>query len=315
MKHSPLGNKNRPLLGAFFLALALLLPTAGLADSPIRISIEKETLVSVKRLRAHFGCELHEIDAILPGLFSRPEVDIVIIAKALHLGGLQEPLEFVPVCNARRETEEVALGRTVMAGQQFDTTVLQYLGYSKAFYVSTAVTRLGEFQKGFYCLDTNKPLLDVKNAGELNAKGTGVIGLHWGNDADILNSMGIVNVRKVPTFESMIRMIGMGRADWIPLEISSSEDMSMTLYGFRLVPIPGIKFSLIDSRHFLVSRAHPDGERVFTALQGGLAELRRKGFIRAALVATGFFSDRTANWTLLNKTAVERAKTYWTLPN
>lgn len=314
MDSSSFRRKGQAAVGVLFLVLLLLMPDAGRADTPVRISLQKDTLNSLDRLRAFFNCELHEIKAIPPGRFSRPEADVIIIAKALHLGGLRSPLKFTPACNARRETEEVALGRAVMAGQQFDTTTLRHTDYAKAFYVSTAITRPGEFQKGFYCLDTNKAVLGMKTVGELAQKTTGAIGLHWENDLRILNDMGIRNLLRVPKFECIIKMIGIGRADWVPLEISASEDLSMTLHGHRLVPIPGIKFSLIDSRHFLVSRRHPDGKRVFTALQKGLAELRRQGFIRDALVATGFFSDKTAGWTLLNTADVKRAQAGPTLP-
>jgi hypothetical protein len=285
-----------------------MLPEAKGADTPIRISIQQSTLDNHEQLLAFFERPLHEIDVIPPGRFSRPDADIIIIAKALHTGGLRGPLEFIPACNARRETEEVALGNTVIAAQQFDRSVLNHPHYAEAFHISAPITRIGEFQKGFYCLDTNQKVLDIKSAEELNRKSKGAIGLHWENDAQILQSMGIDKVIKVPTFSSIIKMIAAGRADWIPLELSSSEDLSMTLYGHRLVPIPGIKFSLIESRHFLVSRIHPDGERVFNALQKGLAELRKQGFIRNTLTATGFFSGKTDDWTLLNEAAVKRAK-------
>ena len=296
------------VIGILFLPFVLVLSEAKGAESSIRISIQQSTLDSYEQLLAFFDCPLHEIDVIPPGRFSRPDADIIIIAKALHLGGLQAPLEFVPACNARRETEEVALGNTVMAGQQFDDSVRDHPGYAKAFYFSAPITRIGEFQKGFYCLDTNQRVLGIKSAEELNQKSKGAIGLHWENDARTLRSMGIDRIIRVPTFSSIIKMIGAGRADWIPLELSSSADLSMTLHGHRLIPIPGIKFSLIESRHFLVSRNHPDGERVFKALQKGLAELRKQGFIRDALTATGFFSDRTADWTVLNEADVNRAK-------
>lgn len=311
MKQAPCGA--RTLLPAILVIVFfswLLRPPACIASPPIRIAIQQTTASDYQATLAFFDCPLHKVKTVPPGRFNRPTVDLIIIAKALHLGGLHAPLELVPVCNARRETEEVALGNVVMAGQQLDLTLLRHPDYAEAFYVSAPITRTGEFHKVFYCLDTNKALLDTNSAAELNSKGIGAIGLHWENDACVLSDMGINNVIRVPTFPSLIKMIGVGRADWIPLEVSPNPDMSMFLYGHRLVPIPGIKFSLIDSRHFLVSRTHPDGKRVFNALQKGLAKLRKQGFIRNALIASGFFSNKINDWTLLNAADVERAKAF-----
>ena len=147
-------------------------------------------------------------------------------------------------------------------------------------------------------------MLGLSSAKELEESSTGIIGLHWDNDAQVLEGMGVTNVIRSPTFSSMIKMIIAGRADWVPLELSNSADMSFTMDGARFVPIPGIKFSLLESRHFFVSKKHPQGERVFNALQKGLVELRKQGFIRKALEQAGFFNTRSDSWTMLNADAL-----------
>ncbi len=128
----------------------------------------------------------------------------------------------------------------------------------KSFLVSDPITRFGEFQKAFYCLPSNTALLSATNADEINLNGKGIVGQHWNNDKKVLKDMGITNLIDAPTFECMIKMIKAGRADWIPLEISNSKDSSMTLYGVHLVPIPAVKFSLLESRHFFISKTHPE---------------------------------------------------------
>lgn len=295
------------VLIVFLLILFLAKTQQAEAIEAITIAVDQRTLDQYKTLIANFDNNPCNISNIPKGKSSRTAVEIVILAKAFRLGGLDAPLQFQIVPNPRRGTENTIIGTAIMYSQQLNKRVLMIPGYKQNLFMSDPITRTGEFQKGFYCLDTNSKVLAATTTKELNDSGPGIIGLHWDNDLMVLNEMGISNIISAPTFPSIIKMIIAGRATWIPLEISNSEDMAKTIEGHRFVPVPGIKFSLIESRHFFVSRKHPEGKQVFDALQKGLKELRKQGFIRKALIATGFFSPETKSWKILNTQAMEKA--------
>ena len=194
----------------------------------------------------------------------------------------------------------MANGLVVFYPHQLNMNTLELPRYKNIFLVSDPITRFGEFQKAFYCLPSNAALLSATNADEINLNGKGIVGQHWHNDKKVLKDMGITNMIDAPTLDCMAKMIKAGRADWIPLEISNSKDSSMTLYGVHLVPIPGIKFSLLESRHFFISRTHPKGEEIYNALQKGIKELRKQGFIHKILTQAGMFNPNADSWTILN---------------
>ncbi|WP_432454563.1 MULTISPECIES: hypothetical protein [unclassified Agarivorans] len=50
----------------------------------------------------------------------------------------------------------------------------------------------------------------------------------------------------------------------------------------------------------MVSKQHPQGKVVFTALQKGLGELRQQGLISRALKECGMIYQRVSNWKVTN---------------
>jgi len=293
-----------------FLAIALVLffPCNAACNEPITISIEKNALEQVYALCEELGMPLENLKTVPDIGMSRTTADVIILLRALRIGGIESPIEFIEVPNARRSTQETARGRTVLCSQQLNKNTNTIPGYENAFLTTDPITRFGEFQKGFYCLPDNTALLAATKAEEINNLGKGILGQHWNNDINILNDMNITNIITSPTFDSIIKMVEAGRADWVPLEISNSKDFSMNIQGINLVPIPGIKFSLLESRHFLVSRKHPKGKEVYGALQKGIKELRGQGFIRKIMTQAGIFNSRTDSWKILNGEDIELAR-------
>ncbi len=271
----------------------------------VPMAVVDETAAEYQVFLAKHGGTPQNITHLEPKSVGRGVAEILIIAKALHLGGLDFKFRFIKTPNARRETEEVATGFAVICSQQFNKNTLLVPTYKDLLYISPPITRFGEFQKGIYCLPENKRILDIRTAKELDAAGTAIIGSHWNNDFQILTAMGIRRIERAPTFNSIFKMLAAGRGDWIPLEFPNSGDLSITRFGMRLVPVPGVKFSLLESRHFLISRKHPLGKQVYEALEKGIVELRKQGFIRETLTAAGFFNDQTASWKMLNQPAVD----------
>lgn len=297
----------RPL-PAIVLAAACLSSLPGLAETgrPVSVTANDAIIKSYREIVDRFdGDPLKVTPDLPPGRYDRTAVEMVIVVRALRLGGVDRPITFVKASNARRAVEEVLCGDAVLTGQQLDTSVLNDRQNIDDLYLSDPVTPVGEFHKLFYCLPENKKVLAARSAEDLNRAGRGIIGTVWDNDRQVLGDMGITNLIQAPTFPCLIKMILAGRADWIPMEASNQPGMERIMEGKRFVPVPGIRFSLIESRHFMVSRVHPDGQAVFNALQAGLRELRRQGFIRAMLDATGFHQTDRLGWKTLNQDAVD----------
>lgn len=286
------------------LALVPALPKSTLAYDIVTMTAQKDTSQKFLHIMAENGNDPARIDSIPPEKNFRVVAEMVIIAKALQLGGMNPRFKFIIVPNARRETHEVVQGSAVMASQQFNIRTFEERDYKQNAFMSSPVTRPGEFCKGFYCRADNKKALRSKTIAEINRLKPGVIGLHWNNDAAVLADMGLKPCLRAPRFDSLIKMVENGRADWAPLTFSRADDLSRQQFGVTLVPIPGIRFSLLQSRHFMVSRTHPMGPKTFCALQKGLAKLRKRGAIRKLLTDVGFFNDATEGWTMLNADAV-----------
>ncbi|WP_421900528.1 hypothetical protein [Maridesulfovibrio sp.] len=290
------------------LLFCFTLPSIAFSSETITIAIERNALERIQALSEILNVPIDKLEQIPDVKINRTTADVIILLRSLRMGGISSPIEYIEVPNARRSTAEVARGRAVLCSQQLNEDTIAVPGYKDAFLVSAPITRYGEFQKGFYTLLENTELLTARSATEINQRGKGIIGQHWNNDKQVLQNMGITNVIDAPTFDCMVKMLNAGRADWIPLEIATTQDFSKVLNGIRLIPIPGIKFSLLESRHFFVSRKHPRGKEIYGALQKGIKELRKRGFIHKILTQAGVFNPRTDSWTILNAEEMKKGK-------
>ncbi len=226
---------------------------------------------------------------------------IVIIKNALKLGGLDAEIKFLQVPNARRESDEVAKSNAVIGSHLLNARTLDIPGYKARMFLTTAVAQTGEFQKGIYCLPDNNKILSVTNLKELKKAGKALIGLHWDNDYRVLTDMGITGIERGPTVESMFKMLKAGRADWIPLGFQNPPDMSINHKGVRLVPVPGIKIAMVESRHFVLSRRHPQGQMVYDAMEKGMKVMREQGLMKQILSQTGVTCPAVKDWKIINK--------------
>jgi hypothetical protein len=76
--------------------------------------------------------------------------------------------------------------------------------------------------------------------------------------------------------------------------------MLVEISGIKLVPIKGIKIAFAGSRHWPVSRKHPQGQAFYEAMERGLSYMEAHGIIQQAYLECGFFHPDIAKWTVLN---------------
>lgn len=290
---------------AALLCLLVLTALPASASSPevqLSVAISRTTLDSYRAMLSQSNLDPLEIKSFDNGP-RRAEVELVLAVQAIALGGLEPTVSFQTTPNVGRETHEVAAGRALIASQAYNRATFETPQYVDSVYRSSPFIRLGEFQKGFYA-PAGHPIHKARTVAELNAY-TGAIGLHWNQDAETLVALGITNFIRTPLFESIPEMIKSGRADYVPLAFTNNENMQIVFGDQTFVPVPGLKFALLETRHLMVSRNHPDGERVFEALERGLATMRQRGTITRAYRECGFIQPKTDSWTLLNRARLD----------
>ena len=219
---------------------------------------------------------------------------LVIIKQALLAGGLPVEFEMIEVPNSAREKLLVRSGTAVMSSQDlFD------IAFPKDVFMSSPVIPRGSFVKGIYGLKENTALRSVQNLEQLR-KFSAVSDSNWLVDWLTLNEIGLKHLAGATTAEAMFKLVAFRNIDFTLWEFPPSRDLSVTVKGITLHPVPNLVVVLKGSRHFMVSRKHPDGPRVFEALEKGLAVLHAEGRIARYLTDVGFYNPAVSGWKVIN---------------
>jgi hypothetical protein len=228
------------------------------------------------------------------GLGSGGLVEQAIFRRAVMLGGLDAHFRDFIVPNSARARESIRSGVVVGGGSA--TWHMYFLENRDDFYESDVLVPDGHFEKGLYALASRLPR--IRGAADLHTL-TIVSTQSWQLDWGTLERLKFGRLLSVPTKDQQFRMVQSGWADVLLHDFSSSPDMSVEIKGIRLVPVPGVKIGLNGTRHLLVSRRHPDGAKVFAALQRGLQIMQKNGEIERAFIESGFYNKTAHKWLLL----------------
>ncbi len=227
---------------------------------------------------------------------NREAVELVLLHQALHAGGYDGEIELIPENNYSRIIRLIESGKATVAG----TSVWSYdLKDSDALWVTDAVIRNGEFAVGVYVRPDNHRALQARTLADY-AELSAFSNRHWPVDWRTLEAMHPNRLYHINSMELMVKMVGAGRGDFMLAPFSNREDLAIVEKDAHLVPVPGVKVVLKDSRHWIISKDDPMGRQVFQALQSGLGQLRQKGLIEQAYRQSGFFNARVANWSIVN---------------
>jgi len=221
-------------------------------------------------------------------------VEQALFRRAIVLGGQDARFVDFVVPNSARARESIRSGLVVGGGP---AVWHNYCAENAEFvFQSDVLIPDGHFEKGLYTLAQKMP--KIRNAADLR-KLTVVSSQTWQVDWSTLERFGFAKRLSVPTQDQQFKMIHAGWADVLLHDFANTPDMSVEIKGVRLVPVPGVKIGLAGSRHLIVSRRHPDGEKVFAALQKGLHLMRKTGEIERAFMESGFYNQTAHNWLLL----------------
>jgi len=226
----------------------------------------------------------------------RDVVDMIIAQQALKLGGFKHSFTYAAGKVNFRNTKMLQNGRLLIS---FDS---YWLSDAKALmdkiYISEPVIRIGEYVAGIYTSPTNKKALATKTLADLQQL-SAVSTPKWHTDWKTLQTLPLKELIKEDEWLSMARLVNLKWVDFLLMPFNSTADQSFTLENITLVPVKGVGILLDDSRHFVISKAHPKGKEAIEAINIGLKKLREDGSIAQAYKQAGFFIDSN-KLTILN---------------
>ncbi|RJG42563.1 hypothetical protein [Motilimonas pumila] len=226
----------------------------------------------------------------------RDVVEVVLVQQALRLGGYDGPLRFITADSHARIVKQILGGRAVMSGNSIWLDLLT--SHDGLLYVSEPIIETGQFEAGLYTIESNKTALQARQLDEVRSL-TAVSSKAWIKDWQTLNAMKMKKLINTVKWSSMVKMVNIGRADFLLAPFQPTDDMSFEPEGVKLIPIPNVKIGLQGSRHFAISKRHPQGHAVAKALDKGLLIMKEQGIIQKGYEDSGFFNTKVKDWTRL----------------
>lgn len=288
-----------PLSFAFYL-LIILFSGKSFATAPLKAVVLKNENFQQRYLEVLDGKSPLEIENFVAKSHgSHLEiVEMIILQQALHFGGFTEKILFEP--------DEIAnLGEITAI---IDGTILMYgrsmwlqtsVDYQGSLYISEPVIKFGEFEAGLYFNAKDKA--KINNARNDLDKLKVVANPRWLADWRALLNSPLIMVPFIGPWENMLAMVDANIVDVMLINFSVSQNLDLNFMGEKYQPINNVKVILPDSRHFVVSKNHPRGKEVFTALQRGLKIMRQNGKLRSLYQQAGVLNYRVKSWHIINK--------------
>ncbi|WP_323815988.1 hypothetical protein [Cellvibrio sp. NN19] len=227
----------------------------------------------------------------------RDVIELVLLQQALHLGGFTGKVIMRPENSYLRILKLVQDGQVPLSGALMWREDL--ISYSDSLFTTKAVIKEGEFIAGLYTHATNTKALSATTPDKIRQL-SAASNDHWKADVATLKSLGIKKIHYATYWVQIVRMVVADRADITLAPFQSNSDMKVHLDNLELVPIPGVKVSLPGSRHWPISKKHPRGEEIYTALEKGIRLLEEKNIIQRAYEECGFFHPAVKEWKLVN---------------
>ncbi len=260
----------------------------------IEVQIERTVLDDYRRFVAGRD-PLHIKD--FSGLGSRREVAEMLLAQqAIALGGLKLQFRFLPSDESVRSPRLLQSGAQLMT---FDTvwgSAMQRLGSD--IWLSQPVLKRGDYVAAVLTSPNNQKVLAVRNWQDF-AGLTAVSSVAFETDWRTLQQLPLREIRDEYAWSSMALLVSKGWVDFMLAPFKAQRPFGYKANQIELVAVEGIKVLLDDSRHFAVSRHHPLGQAVFSALEQGLNELAANGTLQRAYREVGFFNPELSGWTLI----------------
>lgn len=227
----------------------------------------------------------------------RDVVDMIIAQQALSLGGFTKPFRYHKGNVNYRNTKLLEDGQLLLSFDSVWSVDAKQL--IDSVYISDPVIRNGEYYAGIFTSPNNKKVQQVKQLTDFKQL-TAVSTPRWQTDWQTLSALPLKELLREDEWLGQVRTVSMQWVDFMMMPLMPSLNNRYTLENIELVAVPNLVLQLNDSRHFIISKRHPDGKAAFVAIQKGLARLRKTGSIEKAYREAGFIPDLN-NYTVINK--------------
>jgi hypothetical protein len=223
------------------------------------------------------------------------------MCKALTKGGLTPKFILLNTPNYPRSLHDTRMGLAAMPSE----SVWKNDAVNEHFYVTDPIFKPKEYTKGLYATSNihNKvsPLLlrikTKKEALDIVRQFSVLSSQAWAEDWSILNKLEIPVIH-ASNIELMCILLKNNRGDLYMGDLPKSVEHKTIINcnGLALHLIKGIKVSLPQSRHFIVSKKHPNSKVIFDALNHGVKLLRQSGELQKALSPHKPNQTNTIDW-------------------
>lgn len=286
---------NRYWLSMSVVLLMAAIPQAVIANATIVAAVDEDII-------ADYQLFVGERDPLLIDYFGGPGarrdvIEIILLQQALDLGGFKGKVTLRPENSYLRILKLITDGQVALSGALMWKEDIK--PYSTHLFKTKAVVKEGEFIAGLYTRPGHQHALranTLEKVRHLSAASND----HWNADIKTLHALGIKKIQFSTYWVQIVRMVVANRADFTLAPFQVNPEMKVVVGNLELVPIPGIKVALPGSRHWPVSKKHPQGEEIFNALEKGIKLLEQKKIIQRAYEECGFFHPQVKNWVLLN---------------
>ncbi|WP_304635166.1 hypothetical protein [Pseudoalteromonas sp.] len=280
---------------AVLLLLSCALPAHSIDANEVVIFIRDDVFDDYSRFLK--GREPIEVKDFSGAYIRRDVVDMIIAQQALILGGFTKPFRYHKGNINYRNTKLLENGKLLIS---FDSVwSLDANKLTRDVYVSAPVIREGEYFAGVYTSPRNEKVFKINQLSDFSQL-TAVSTPRWQTDWQTLSALPLKELLREDEWLSQVRMVSMQWVDFVMVPLMPSLNNRYILEDINLVAVPDVLLQLNDSRHFIISKKHPDGKAAYTALQKGLQQLREAGAIEKAYREAGFIPDLT-HYTVINK--------------
>jgi len=281
----------------YFFFIFFLDTVAYAQSSRVEVTIETDVYNYAQELLA--GTTPLEINNFSGKHVQRDVVEFILVQKALALGGAKLEFSFTTGNYDARNSKLLQDGLLLI---NFDTMWLSHAKtLSNDVYISDAVIRKGEYLAGIYTSLANKDKILIDSLSDFQ-KLSVISNKNWPVDWYTIEQLQPKSLAHEEEWLSMAKLVSMGWVDVMLAPFTREEPYNYQSNDYHITAIEGVKIALNDSRHFVVSKNHPQGKMVFQALQKGLKTLRAQGVIEKAYRQSGFITEKVTHWQTINET-------------
>lgn len=226
----------------------------------------------------------------------RDVADMVLLQQALALGGFNKAFQYLPGKVNFRNTKMLETGELLLSFDSYWLSDAERL--ENAVFISHPIINKGEYFAAVYTSPKNQKALALRKTEDLKQL-TGVSTPKWHTDWQTMSKLPLKQLIQEDEWLSQARIVHMGWVDIMLMPFFHDNNGIYQLEQIKLQRIPEVAVLLDDSRHFVISRHHPEGEAAYQAIQRGLQILRKSGQIEKMYRQAGFLIDPT-QFTILN---------------